>query len=185
MSKMKGILYTLHFINIFDHILDIHIFCFLIEVLGFYMYRTMEIARNLLYNNRRAYAMEISLRIIWDRWEIEDIDGTELCIYDRKHTFYKAVRLLTESVRELEDSVCLNFIQYLEQYDEKYHCGYYETLYEYVRNDRSLVKTARNMHIHRNTLVYRLEKVEQLIPLILDDPDFRLCLLLMYEIRKY
>lgn len=43
------------------------------------------------------------------------------------------------------------------------------TMKEYLNNDRSLVGTAQALFIHRNTLVYRLKKLEEIIHADLDD----------------
>jgi len=56
----------------------------------------------------------------------------------------------------------------------------YETLRIYLEHERSLVGTAKALFIHRNTLLYRLEKLHQLVELDLDDPELRLYLTLSY-----
>lgn len=42
------------------------------------------------------------------------------------------------------------------------HPELYETLKEYLDNDLSLSKTAKKLKIHRNTLVYRIEKIGEI-----------------------
>ena len=64
-------------------------------------------------------------------------------------------------------------------------CGteYYETLRQYLRFERSYVDVAKHMQIHRNTVVYRMEKIMQVYPgLRLDDPEEREYLLFSYRI---
>ncbi|MBW6431868.1 helix-turn-helix domain-containing protein [Patescibacteria group bacterium] len=41
----------------------------------------------------------------------------------------------------------------------------HQTLVTYFKHDLSVTKTAKTLHIHRNTLVYRLEKIEELTDL--------------------
>jgi hypothetical protein len=82
------------------------------------------------------------------------------------------------------DAVCHSAVLYLERYDRENHSDHGRTLYEFIRHDRNLVKTAQALHIHRNTLVYRMERIHELLDLPLDDPDLRLRLLLSYEIRR-
>lgn len=67
----------------------------------------------------------------------------------------------------------LDIIRYLQTYDQENRTSYTETLYYYLRNERNLVRTSQEMHIHRNTLVYRIEKIQQLMPYNLNDPDIR------------
>jgi len=45
----------------------------------------------------------------------------------------------------------------------------YDTLESYLRNARSLVNTSQELYIHRNTLVYRIHKISDLLTCSLDD----------------
>ena len=58
---------------------------------------------------------------------------------------------------------------------------YYRTLRAWLLNERSIPKTAAALIVHRTTLTYRLEKLQELIPIDLDDPQLRLYLLLSYD----
>jgi len=47
------------------------------------------------------------------------------------------------------------------------------TLRQYLLNDRNLVKAAQTLYIHRNTLIYRLKRIEEQFEHSLDDPYTR------------
>jgi len=81
-------------------------------------------------------------------------------------------------------AACCHILLWLKQLDTQKSFDYYRTLYVYLRHDRNLVQTAAALSIHRNTLVYRLEKLRQLLPLDLEDPDCRFRLLLSYAILE-
>ena len=72
----------------------------------------------------------------------------------------------------------------LQDYDRKHGGELYETLYEFLRNERSLIESAKALHIHRNSLVYRVEKIRQITELDLDDADVREYLLVSFRILK-
>lgn len=59
------------------------------------------------------------------------------------------------------------------------------TLYLYLRNEKSQAKTARELHIQRSSLLYRLRKIEEILELKLDDYQSVLHLQLSYEILNY
>lgn len=62
-----------------------------------------------------------------------------------------------------------------------------ETLENYFRCNGNLSETARAMHLHRNSLLYRLERVESLLGHSLEDAEFRLNLqiaLKIHQLRK-
>lgn len=70
----------------------------------------------------------------------------------------------------------------LREHDKAAGAELYETLRAYLENERSLVKTASALFIHRNTLLYRLEKLHQLVELDLDDAQLRLYLTLSFHL---
>ncbi len=55
--------------------------------------------------------------------------------------------------------------------------GLYTSLREYLRHNNNLAETSKHMHIHRNTLAYRLKKVEEELGVEIDTPDNRTYLL--------
>jgi sugar diacid utilization regulator len=52
------------------------------------------------------------------------------------------------------------------------------TLRAYLEHDRRLAQTARCLHLHVNTLRYRLERIGEILEVDLDDPDVRFATLL-------
>lgn len=50
----------------------------------------------------------------------------------------------------------------LEQYDRENQTQLLQTLRVYLQEDRNQVETARRLHTHRNTVKYRLERIDQL-----------------------
>lgn len=57
----------------------------------------------------------------------------------------------------------------MKEYDSLYNSDFYKILKSYLRNERNRVKTAEELYVHKNTLVYRLEKMEQIFGLNLED----------------
>lgn len=56
----------------------------------------------------------------------------------------------------------------LEAYDREHGTDYMETLYGYLYDRNDLNRASESLHIHRNTLRYRMEKIRQIIDA---DPD--------------
>jgi purine catabolism regulator len=62
-----------------------------------------------------------------------------------------------------------------------------ETLEGFFRCNGNLSETARTMHLHRNSLLYRLGRIEELLGRSLEDPELRLSLqiaLKIHHVRK-
>ena len=71
----------------------------------------------------------------------------------------------------------------LKRYDERHGTDFYNTLYQYLLAERNVVATAKALFIHRNSMIYRLQRIQQLLDVDLDDPNVRLYLLLSYQIE--
>jgi len=56
--------------------------------------------------------------------------------------------------------------------------------YEYRRLERNVGATAKHLLIHRNAMIYRLQRLEKLLNLDLDDINVRMYLILSYH-NKY
>ena len=66
------------------------------------------------------------------------------------------------------------------RYDRKNDTQYFNTLRSYLINERNIPKTANALIIHRTTLTYRLQKINELFSLNLDDAYQRLYLLMSF-----
>jgi len=66
----------------------------------------------------------------------------------------------------------------LMEHDREHGTLYFETLRQYLLQERDIPKTAEKLIIHRTTLLYRLKKIEGLLSVNLEDPWQRLYLML-------
>lgn len=60
-----------------------------------------------------------------------------------------------------------------------------ETLYEYLENHCQISETAKRLFVHRNTVIYRLEKCSALLKKDLKDPEVTIQLRLALRIRNH
>lgn len=70
----------------------------------------------------------------------------------------------------------------LAAYDARHNTAYMDTLKAFLENERSPVKTARQLHIHRNTLTQRLNRLQEQFSLDLEDPQERFYLLISFMV---
>ena len=70
----------------------------------------------------------------------------------------------------------------LREYDAANESDYLHTLEVFLKQERRLMDAARALFIHRNTLIYRIERIQKLTGLNLDDPDVRMRILLSCRI---
>ena len=86
--------------------------------------------------------------------------------------------------RDLKD-LCHPALLSLLEYDEKYKTNFADTLHAYVQNGQSQTKSANTLHIHRNTLTYRISKIAKIMRIDLDDSTLMLHLHLSFKILDY
>ena len=73
----------------------------------------------------------------------------------------------------------------LLDYDEAHHTNLYDTLEAYLCHDGSLKGTAEQLYLHRNTVAYRINKAEKLVPYDLRDWEQRFTVFLACHIHRY
>lgn len=73
----------------------------------------------------------------------------------------------------------------LINYDRENKTELYRTLQVYLEHERNSLQTAKTLFIHRSSLVYRLERIQKITRIDLDNPRNRLllqiCFLLIQE----
>jgi PucR family transcriptional regulator, purine catabolism regulatory protein len=71
----------------------------------------------------------------------------------------------------------------IDQYDRSNRSELLPTLEAFFAADNSLAETASRLHLHRNTVAYRLRRIEQISGHQLSDPETRLALHLGLRVR--
>ncbi len=74
---------------------------------------------------------------------------------------------------------------FLTRYDEEKNNNLRAVLYFYLLTDKSIAETARRLHIHRNTVMYKIRKVCELCHLDLEDNYLCERLLFSCQLAKY
>ncbi|WP_296560608.1 helix-turn-helix domain-containing protein [uncultured Acetobacterium sp.] len=90
---------------------------------------------------------------------------------------------------QLEDLVSISQLFHpaiitLADYDRKKNAQLLRTLYVYLSNERSLSLSADKLFIHRNTLLYRLHQINELINVDLSNEEVRAHIMLSYRMMK-
>jgi sugar diacid utilization regulator len=96
-----------------------------------------------------------------------------------------AYKLLTEiENRELLKRYYLDTLGKLEQYDLQSHSNYMEILYTFLQEDGSYIQTASRLFMHRNTLLYKINKIHEILKVDLSDPKTRFEINLGFMVKK-
>lgn len=84
---------------------------------------------------------------------------------------------------ELLGEIETQLLQPLVDHDEKHHSHYVDTLQYYLQFGGSIQAVAEAMYTHRNTVIYRINNIKQLIGCDLDTPEKCLPYQIAYLIR--
>lgn len=72
----------------------------------------------------------------------------------------------------------------LKQYDQENHTDLFHTLKVFLERERNVLQTSKLLYIHRSTLFYRLERIQKIADVNLDDAKERLVLRISYYIME-
>ena len=81
-----------------------------------------------------------------------------------------------------DEAVIHPLLDTLKTHDAQKGSELYDTLFQYLVNERSIQKGANALHVHKNTYSYRLDRIKALSSIDLDDPLTRLYLMISYVI---
>ncbi|MBQ8307082.1 MAG: helix-turn-helix domain-containing protein [Blautia sp.] len=80
--------------------------------------------------------------------------------------------------------LCTEALDKLRKYDEENNAELFRTLETFLRLEKNVLRTSKELFIHRSTLSYRLERIQKVINMNLDDPIERLKLEISYYMMR-
>ena len=80
---------------------------------------------------------------------------------------------------------CHPALEVLIRHDREYSTNFTDSLYTYIRQFKNITNTANALHLHRNTLVYHLKRIEEIMEVNLSDYNVMQLLELSFRILEY
>lgn len=116
-------------------------------------------------------------------------ENTRVFPYE-KYAFYHIVELCADGYRtdlQIHNLVylCHPSLGRVLRYDRSHGTNYTEILRKYLENNCNLSQTAREMFMHRNTMLNKLETVRELLGVSLNDPAVREQLQFSFHVVDY
>ncbi|MBE3582407.1 MAG: helix-turn-helix domain-containing protein [Thermoanaerobacteraceae bacterium] len=81
-------------------------------------------------------------------------------------------------------SFCQEYIGKLQAYDAQNKTDLMATLASYLENDGNLRRTAEALFVHKNSVIYRVKKIEEITGLDLNDAENRFALMLALKLAQ-
>ncbi|MBQ8986063.1 MAG: helix-turn-helix domain-containing protein [Lachnospiraceae bacterium] len=106
------------------------------------------------------------------------IDPDKRIYYYEDYAMYQIIELAADSEIKFLSSrnlahLCNNEMIALVMYDQKNDTDMADILLTFLKYERNTTKAAEALYMHRNTLLYKIKKIEEIIDRDLEDPDFR------------
>ncbi len=110
--------------------------------------------------------------------------------YYEEYSIYQIIELAAEAARQKLGSrnlahLCNNEIIALVMYDKKNGTDLVHILQTYLIHERNTTETAKALFIHRNTMLYKIHKIEEIIGCSLENPMLRERLLFSCRVLEY
>ena len=115
-----------------------------------------------------------------------------------KPLYYKYSKKIFDYLRYTECEVIRNYkestgwfpiyfpkLLQLIQEDQEKGTNYAYTLFCYLKNERHVSNTAREMYIHRNSIINRIERIQEFMDIDLNDYNTRITLMLAFRVIDY
>lgn len=119
------------------------------------------------------------------------LEGENRCMTFARYTQYNVIDICARSIHAVlggSDILVLTHpgVVVLTRYDRANGTNLRDVMFYYLMNDRNIAKTSELLFMHRNTTIYKIKKIEELIGESMDDPYLRhnlifSCLLLRYR----
>ena len=73
----------------------------------------------------------------------------------------------------------------LMDYDREHNTSFMNSLYAYLKYSRNITETAKALHLHRNSMIYHLRRIEEILGLSLNDSNILLHIELSFRFMEY
>ena len=76
-------------------------------------------------------------------------------------------------------------LEYLLAYDADHKTSFTDSLYMYLKHSRNITNTAKALHLHRNSMIYHLKRIEEILNFSLSDNEMLLHIELSFRLMEY
>jgi len=135
---------------------------------------------HLLHELSSAYDQAHTAAVVGERLRKQrgDENGVSFYVFEDMFLYYFVNHCIDTKPELFLNSLTFRAVRILAEHDEKQGTKLVKLLKMYLGSERNATATCNAMHMHRNTVVYNVEKIESLLGVKLDDEDVRVKLIL-------
>jgi hypothetical protein len=102
--------------------------------------------------------------------------------FEEYYIYHMLDTCLAKSPELFRHGFVFEAIRKLKNYEKKHNTEVFKLLRTFLRCERKATETSALLHLHRNTVLYHIQKIEEMLGVKLDDPEIRLKLLLAAKV---
>jgi hypothetical protein len=92
--------------------------------------------------------------------------------------------------KQMSENIPLNLMTHpiidrIKEYDKENGTEYYRTFYTYLRNNCNATRSAQLLHLHPNTMLYRVNRIEEILGVTVEEWNLRSSLLFFLDCEEY
>jgi len=80
---------------------------------------------------------------------------------------------------------CQPKLYVLMDYDREHNTSFTTSLFSYLKHSRNITETAKSLHLHRNSMIYHLKRIEEIMGFSLTDSNTLLHIELSFRFMEY
>ena len=111
------------------------------------------------------------------------IDGEATIYAYDDYAIYHIAKVCAES-DEIK-TFCHPKLEYLMEYDAEHKTSFTDSLYTFLKHSRNITNTAKALHLHRNSMIYHLKRIEEILNFSLSDNEMLLHIELSFRLMEY
>lgn len=121
---------------------------------------------------------------------LQAIKVVEMGPYDSCIQQYSQINSITKIMMEVDDfqiiqNCYMQTIGKLVEYDQKHKTDFLRTFEVYFMENGNIVRSAKALNIHRNTMIYRVERINVILTCSIEDMDTRLRLMIDLHLYRH
>ena len=103
--------------------------------------------------------------------------------YEDYYLYHMVANSIDSSPGVFTNSFAFTAIKTLKMHDKKNNANLLETLSAYLGCERNATTSSEQLHMHRNTVLYHIKKIEGILGVSLENPDIRMKLTIGLKAR--
>ena len=111
------------------------------------------------------------------------LDSDQTLYAYEDYAIYHIAKVCANS--EIINRFCHPKLEFIMKYDAEHKTAFTYSLYIYLKNSRNITNAAKELHLHRNSMIYHIKRIEEILGFDLSDNEKLLQIELSFRLMEY